>query len=247
MTSNVMETIDRPFREVGFREPSVEIERRGDGTLILKSGPPLPPTRACTTDWLEHWVTVRPDSPMLAQRNRAGAWDTWSIREVWNALRSLATALLSLGASQSAPLVILSENSAAQALLTWGALYAGVPVAPVSPAYSLLGGGGGHYRRLIDAVSLVKPHLVFVEDAQRYEGALAALGVPPERVIAVEHTAPGMLSSRRSPAHPSARISRRGIANWRAACLRSTCSRRVLRACRRRSCNRAATSLLRRR
>jgi feruloyl-CoA synthase len=189
-----METIDRPFREVGFREPSVEIERRGDGTLILKSGPPLPPTRACTTDWLEHWVNIRPDSPMLAQRNRAGAWDTWSIREVWNALRSLATALVSLGASQSAPLVILSENSAAQALLTWGALYAGVPVAPVSPAYSLLGGGGGHYRRLIDAVSLVKPHLVFVEDAQRYAGALAALGVPPERVIAVEHPAPGMLS-----------------------------------------------------
>ncbi|SOE87902.1 Acyl-CoA synthetase (AMP-forming)/AMP-acid ligase II [Burkholderia sp. YR290] len=193
MTWNAMETIDRPFREVGFREPTVEIERRDDGTLILKSGPPLPPTRACTTDWLEHWVTVRPASPMLVQRNREGAWESWSIGEVWDAVRSLATALHRLGASQSAPLVILSENSSAQALITWGALYAGVPAAPVSPAYSLLG-GEGHYKRLTDAVSLVKPHLVFVEDARRFAGALDALGVPPERVIAVDHAAPGMLS-----------------------------------------------------
>ncbi|SKD02167.1 Acyl-CoA synthetase (AMP-forming)/AMP-acid ligase II [Burkholderia sp. YR290] len=193
MTSNVMETIDRPFREVGFREPTVEIERRGDGTLILKSGPPLPPTRACTTDWLEHWVTVRPASPMLVQRNHEGAWESWSVGEVWDAIRSLATALHRHGASQDAPLAVLSENSSAQALITWGALYAGVPIAPVSPAYSLLG-GEGNYKRLSDAVSLVKPHLVFVEDARRFAGALDALGVPPERVIAVEHAAPGMLS-----------------------------------------------------
>jgi feruloyl-CoA synthase len=186
-----METIDRPFREVEFREPTVEIERRDDGTLILKSGMPLPPTRACTTDWLEHWAAVRPANPMLVQRNREGAWESWSVMEVWRAVRALATALLSLGASQNAPLVILSENSSAQALLTWGALYAGVPVAPVSPTYSLL---GGNYRRLTDAVSLVKPHLVFVEDAQRFAGALDALGVAPERVIAVEHVARDMLS-----------------------------------------------------
>ena len=45
-----------------------------------------------------------------------------------------------------------------------------------------------------DAVSLVKPHLVFVEDAQRFAGALDALGIPPERVIAARHAAPGSLS-----------------------------------------------------
>lgn len=191
MTSHVMETIERPFREVGFREPSLEIERRGDGTLILKSGTPLPPTRACTTDWLEHWAAIRPASPMLVQRNGEGAWESVSVGEVWRTVRALASALLSHGASQSAPLVILSENSTAQALLTWGALYAGVPVAPVSPAYSLL---GGNYARLTDAVSLVKPHLVFVEDAQRFAGALDALGIPPERVIAARHAAPGSLS-----------------------------------------------------
>ncbi len=191
MTLDVVETTDRPFREVGFREPSIDIKRRNDGTLILKSGPGLPPTRSCTTDWLEHWVSVRPTSPMLRQRDRDGGWESWSIAQVWNAVRSIGTALLAHGAGQSAPLVILSENSISQALMTWGALHAGVPVAPVSPAYSLI---GGNYQRLIDAVSLVRPHLVFVEDAQRFAGALAALDVPAERVIAVEQAAPGMLS-----------------------------------------------------
>jgi feruloyl-CoA synthase len=191
MTLDVVETSERPFREVGFRDAVVEVERRGDGTLILKSGAPLPQPRACTTDWLEHWVAVRPASPMLVQRNREGAWESLSVAQVWSAVRSLATALLSHGADHGAPLAILSESSTAQALLTWGALYAGVPVAPVSPAYSLL---GGNYKRLTDAVSLIKPHLVFVEDPQRFGGALAALGVAPGRVIAVENVAPGMLS-----------------------------------------------------
>jgi len=185
-----MGTIDRPFRDAGFREPSVEVERRSDGTLILTSGVSLPSTRACTTDWLEHWAVVRPASPMLVQRNRDGVWESLSVAQVWSTVRSLASALLSHGAGQQGPLAILSENSTAQALLTWGALYAGVPVAPVSPAYSLM---GGNYTRLTDAISLVKPHLVFVEDAQRFAGALAALSVSPERVIAVEGAQPGML------------------------------------------------------
>jgi feruloyl-CoA synthase len=217
MTPNVVETVvepfERPFREAGFRKPSVEIERRSDGTLILGSGVPMPPTLACTTDWLEHWVQVRPDHPMLKQRNREGGWDSWSVREVWDIVRSLATALLAHGASQSAPLVIISENSAAQALLTWGALYAGVPVAPVSPAYSLL---GGSYTRLCDAVALIKPRLVFVEDALRFVGALHALGVPSGRVIAVAHAAPGMLSFASlaiTPTGPDLAAHHRGLAD----------------------------------
>jgi feruloyl-CoA synthase len=189
MTSTVVDIMDTPFREVGFRTPSVDIERRADGTLILRAGQPLPPIKSCTTDWLEHWATLRPTSPMLAQRNKTGEWVSWSVSEVWGAVRSIATALLWNGAGPFAPLVILSENSVAQALLTWGALYAGVPVAPVSPAYSLL---GGTYARLRSAVSIVAPHLVFVEDAQRFAGALAALDIPPERVIAVDNLAPGM-------------------------------------------------------
>jgi feruloyl-CoA synthase len=92
MTSTVVDIMDTPFREVGFRTPSVDIERRADGTLILRAGQPLPPIKSCTTDWLEHWATLRPTSPMLAQRNKTGEWVSWSVSEVWGAVRSIATA-----------------------------------------------------------------------------------------------------------------------------------------------------------
>jgi feruloyl-CoA synthase len=181
---------DYPFREVGFRKPTAELERREGGIVLLGSGHALPTPAGCTTDWLEHWSRIRPDNPMLAQRDAGGQWKRWSCGEVWNAVRAIATALLDCGASTERPVAILSENSTEQALLTWGALHAGVPVAPVSPAYSTL---GGDYARLRSTVALVTPYLVFVQDARRFAGALAALDIPPQRIIAVDNASPGML------------------------------------------------------
>src|SRR5271154_3214827 len=190
MSTTILNLADYPFREVGFRKPFAELQTREDGVLLLRSGHRLPERPGCTVDWLKHWVSERPDHPMLVERDAEGVWRSISCAQVWAAVRSIATTLVRVGASHKQPLVILSESSTEQALLTWGALYAGVPVAPVSPAYSLI---GGNYARLRNAVSLVGPHLVFVEDAQRFAGAVAALDVPVERVIAVDNLAPGML------------------------------------------------------
>jgi feruloyl-CoA synthase len=158
--------------------------------LLLGSGHDLGQPAACTTDWLEHWVKVRPDNPMLVQRNTGGEWVSWSVRQVWDTIRAVATALLAAGASREQPLAILSENSAEQALITWGALYAGVPVAPVSPAYSAL---GGECTRLRATLAVVNPHLIFVQDATKYPNAIAATGLPPERIISVDGVQPGMI------------------------------------------------------
>ena len=46
--------------------------------------------------------------------------------------------LLARGLSAEKPIVILSGNSIDHALLAFGALYAGIPFCPVSPAYSLV-------------------------------------------------------------------------------------------------------------
>jgi feruloyl-CoA synthase len=194
------------FRDPGFRQPTADLERRADGTLILGSGHQLPAPKPCTTDWLEHWAGQRPDSPMLVQRDAAGEWRSWSCLEVWQMVRGVATALLEAGASAERPLAILSENSAEQAVVTWGALHAGVPVAPVSPAYSQLGGAlGGDYARLRAALDLVQPWIVFVQDGARLAKAVDALGVPPERVLAATGLAAGQQDfadwAARPPAH----------------------------------------------
>lgn len=190
MSTTSFNIADYPFRETGFRAPSVVVEAKKPEVLLLRSGHPLPVQLGCTVDWLEHWAATRPNAPMLVERDEQGEWQTLTCLQVWNAVRSVASMLLSSGASRERPVAMLSENSTEQALLTWGCLYAGVPVAPVSPAYSLM---GGDYARLGAAVDVVRPHLVFVQDAKRFAGALAALRVPSERTLAVRHCAPQML------------------------------------------------------
>lgn len=190
MSTTILNPADYPFRDVGFRKPSAELQKREDGVLLLRSGHRLPERPGCTVDWLKHWVSERPDHPMLVERDADGVWRLMSCAQVWAAVRSIASTLVRVGASHKRPLVILSESSTEQALLTWGALYAGVPVAPVSPAYSLL---GGDYGRLSAAVSLIDPFIVFAQDGKQFAGALNALGIPAERTLVVSQPAPGMM------------------------------------------------------
>jgi feruloyl-CoA synthase len=125
---------------------------------------------------------------VLGQRNAWGTWRTVSYAEAFDAVRRLASALRASGCSLDRPLLVLSENSVELALLTWAAHYAGIPVAPVSPAYCLT---SGTPRRLIDIVALVRPGLVFVQDGLRYANALEAVGLPRDRQLAVEHVPEG--------------------------------------------------------
>ena len=59
----------------------------------------------------------------------------------WRAARAIGQALLDRGPRSERPVVILSDNGIDHALLALGAMHVGVPVAPVSPAYSLLCAG----------------------------------------------------------------------------------------------------------
>jgi feruloyl-CoA synthase len=84
----------------------------------------------------------------------------------------IATWLIRRGASLERPAIILSDNSVEQALLTLGAMHVGVPVAPVSPAYSLQ---SNTYHRLKSIVDQVRPGVIYVADHARFGAALAAI------------------------------------------------------------------------
>lgn len=170
--------------------------------MLLRSGYPLPEHPGCTVDWLEHWAGKRPHASMLVERDASGQWQAMTCLMVWNAVQAIATSLLLAGASRERPIAILSENSTEQALLTWAALYAGVPVAPISPNFALM---GGDYLRLRKAVNLVEPHIIFVQDAARVLPALAALDIPPERTLAVKNAQTGMLRFAEWAKEPPAR------------------------------------------
>jgi feruloyl-CoA synthase len=95
-------------------------------------------------------------------------------REALAEVRARGQALLDAGLSATRPLAILSGNSIEHALLALGAMHVGVPVAPVSPAYSLASQDLAKLRMLIAALA---PGAVWAE-GPAFERAVTAIDVP---------------------------------------------------------------------
>jgi feruloyl-CoA synthase len=161
----------RPLRTISFHDPSVRIERKNDGTIYLRPKQPLGEYPPRLTDRLHHWAKAAPDRSFMAERVAGGGWRRLSYAELLAASRRIASALLARGLSADKPVAILSGNSIDHALMAFGALYAGVPFCPVSPAYSLISRDFG---KLNYVMNLLTPGLVFVDDTDRFSAALSA-------------------------------------------------------------------------
>ncbi len=155
-----------------------------DGMLYARSPIALGAYDAKVTRWLDRWAELRPDQTFLAERAAGGNWARITYAQARAKARRLAAALLARGLSAERPLVILSGNSIAHALLGLAALYAGIPYAPVSPAYAL---PMGDLARLKSIFALLTPGLVFAEDGAAYAQALA---IAPEGAASLVATAP---------------------------------------------------------
>ena len=174
-----------PLRAISFGNPAVNIERRDDGTIYLRPKTRLGDYPVRITDRLHHWANAEPHRVFMAERNAARGWRQISYAELLTSSRHIASALLARGLSAERPIVILSGNSVDHALLAFGALYAGIPFCPVSPAYSLV---SRDYGKLGYLMKLLTPGLVFADDADKFAGALAA-NVPAETEIAASYGA----------------------------------------------------------
>ena len=173
----------QPLRAISFGNPAVSIERRDDGTIYLRPRMPLPEYPVRLTDRLHHWALAEPNRIFMAQRAGDHKWRQLTYAQLLASTRHIASALLARGLSAERPLVILSGNSIDHALLAFGALYAGIPFAPVSPAYSLI---SRDYGKLAYLMNLLTPGLVFAEDADTFADALRA-NVPDGVEIAASH------------------------------------------------------------
>ena len=174
-----------PLRAISFGNPAVNIERREDGTIYLRPKTQLGDYPVRITDRLHHWANAEPHRVFMAERNAARGWRQITYAELLTSSRHIASALLARGLSAERPIVILSGNSVDHALLAFGALYAGIPFCPVSPAYSLV---SKDYGKLGYLMKLLTPGLVFADDADKFADALAA-NVPAETEIAASYGA----------------------------------------------------------
>ena len=158
-----------PLRPISFGDPVVAVERRDDGTIYLRPKVVLGDYPVRLTDRMHHWAEAEPDRIFMAERNLSGGWRQVSYAQLLRFTRAIASALLARGLSVDKPVLILSGNSIDHALMAFGAVYAGIPVCPVSPAYSLV---AKDYGKLSFLMRLLTPGLVFVEDAARFADAL---------------------------------------------------------------------------
>jgi len=170
-----------------YAPAEVQVERRADGAIILRSPQPLQPYARAVGDWLLHWYERAPERTFLAER-KGESWRKLSYRDALSDARRIGQALLNLGLGPERPVAILSDNSIDHALLALGAMHVGVPVAPISPAYSLM---SKDYAKLKYIFELLKPGLVFAAEPEKFAPALAAVGAAFTPVTRLLETNPG--------------------------------------------------------
>jgi feruloyl-CoA synthase len=170
---------------------TVQVEKR-NGNIYLRSPQKLGPHARCVTEWLVQWSDKAPERTFLAERKGEG-WRKLSYRETYGAVRRIAQALLDQNVGPERPVAILSDNSVDHALLALGAMHVGIPVAPISPAYSLMSKDFGKLKCIFE---LIKPGLVFAADPAKFKPALDAVGAKSASVADLLEVNPGSTQER---------------------------------------------------
>jgi feruloyl-CoA synthase len=179
--------LSAPVRQVRFPPAAVECWNSQDGGLVVRPKHPLGPYPDKLTERLDHWAVHAPDRVFLGERfqgderDPGGAWRTATYAQVRASARNVAQALLDRPLSAERPIAILSGNDIEHAVLGLGAMYAGIPFAPISPAYSLVSSDFGKLRLIFD---ILTPGLVFVSAGAPFRKAIGAV-MPPDAELVV--------------------------------------------------------------
>jgi feruloyl-CoA synthase len=180
-----------------FAVPSVTRDTHSDGSVRLASTEPLGSYPVSVAHWLHSWAADGPDYPLVAERAAGPGpvtgrpWDVRSYRQVLAGANAIGQALLDRGLSAQRPLLVLSGNSVGHLMMALGAMTVGVPVAPVSVAYSLQSTDHARVRAI---AALVRPGAVYAEDAAAFRPAIDAA---VEATAAATGTSPLVIAARK--------------------------------------------------
>jgi feruloyl-CoA synthase len=176
------------MRAVRMGELSAAMTRESDGTTRIRSRLPLGDYPRSMIDCLDDWAVRAPERVFLADRGPDGNWRKVTYVEAREKSRAIASYLLRQGLGEERPIVILSGNSIEHGLVALGAMRAGIPYAPVSPAYSLLSQDHAKLRHIFD---LLRPGLVFAAEGAPFARALDAVMTPDMRLVVAREPVAG--------------------------------------------------------
>lgn len=167
-------------RTSDYEPHNVTCEQRDNGTLFLRSNMDLGPVVDTSADWLHRWSDRASDRIFLAERSGAG-WREETYQSTLQKVRAIAASLLARGMGPTTPILIMSGNGVDHGLLTLAAHYIGVPTAPIAEQYALIPAA---HERLEHAISLVKPTMAYVVNADKFAHAIALDALAHVEIVA---------------------------------------------------------------
>jgi len=182
-----------PFLHLDRPPAEVEVVAGANGEIELSCPRTMPAHPDSLLDYLTEAARDHGDRIFLAERENGatGPWIEMTYSQCLARSEAVGQWLLDRGYGPERPVMILSENSLAHAVITLGAMSISSPVAPVSPAYSLLSRDFAKLRYIFD---LIEPGLIFVEEVERFARALDALDLTGIDVVAVKDGTDGVIA-----------------------------------------------------
>ncbi len=168
-----------PFKPLPQKAPDITVEHRPDGSYIIRSNHPPGEGPRSVPHLLAQRAAEHPDRPFILQRAPGhGPWGGVTYGEARRAADGIAQWLLDRGLTGADSVMVLSANSVEHALVMLGCYAAGVPVAPISPAYSLM---SMDHAKLKHCFGVVKPKVVFAQSSEMFGRAFETLrGLSPD-------------------------------------------------------------------
>jgi feruloyl-CoA synthase len=164
-----------PFRPINYASVDVICQKTTDGGFLLRSKTPLRPYEPSLARLFRSAVERQPGHLFIAERDGNGAWQGPTYEQARLKVDAVAQALLDRGLSAERPVMILSGNAVEHAILMLAGYTSGVPVAPISVAYSLQ---SQDHSKLKHIDALLTPGLVYVSDTAPFAKALAHVTAP---------------------------------------------------------------------
>ena len=137
-------------------------------------------------DWLDHWAREVPDRDFIIEQTAQGERKI-CYGEARDAALALAENLLTYELGPERPLAIIAANGIDHALIMLAALYVGIPIAPIAPAYALQ---SADFAKLSHSFHLLTPGMVVVDDGMLYQQAIERALTPGVPVVALRNASP---------------------------------------------------------
>lgn len=172
------------YHSIDFVQQTVKVETRDDGAILVSAENELGTYAEKITDRLEKWAAEKPDAVFVAERCPDHRhWIEVTYAEALQKVKSIGQFLLTQDVDIERPIAILSGNSIDHLMFSLGAMYVGIPHAPISTAYSLISKDFGKLRHIFKVLT---PKMIFVDNLGPYRDAIDTVAPKDCHVVAVQ-------------------------------------------------------------